>query len=177
MLINIEFGFDFQPNELLILFNLMFISSIIVLTPMFFQKKIESKNLLSKFIISIILVLVIGTLSLLNFSLAFLISLLYVPIFCLAISNSGNDRIFKILRSLILIISYPAIYFSILCLLYQAYFTRIEFNNDLNEIYNFISDKFYNFTVLSHIADTWTLSIVNLTLIPIWCLLWFISFS
>ena len=176
MLINIEFGFDFQPNELLVLFNLMFISSIIVLTPMFFQKKIESKNLLSKFIISIILVLVIGTLSLLNFSLAFLISLLYVPIFCLAISKSGNNLIFKILRSLILLISYPAIYFSILCLLYQVYFSRIEFN-DLNEIYNFIGDKFYNFTVLSHIADTWTLSIVNLTLIPIWCLLWFISFS
>ena len=141
-------------------------------SPALIRLKMGSGNLIKIFSL-LVLIIVLGTLCLLNFSFAFLISLGFVPAALLAVSNVRN-KFLKRFRSLLLILTYPLVYFSILFTVYIVVFENYQMNNAA-EIYELISDRFFNLAKLSQISDIWTLNIINLTLIPIWSSFWCIS--
>ncbi len=119
-----------------------------------------------------------GGLALLNFSLAFLIAISYVPVSILSIKKS-NSIIFKAVQLVFLILTMPFIYFSIFYAIYTVYFDKsslVSLNGNI-ELLNQIQNEFYNFSVVSKLTNVWTMSLINIFLMPIWSLLWFISFQ
>jgi glycosylphosphatidylinositol transamidase len=131
--------------------------------------KRTSDNLLRLIIIGE-LVIFLGTLSVLNFSLAFLISLFYVPVTVLAVADISNILL-KGLRLMILLVASPLFYFTILLMVYSVYI-----NNNNNKLYEKVSDNLYDLAFLSKVSGIWTYDIINLCLIPIWSSLWLLDF-
>ncbi len=143
-------------------------------SPALIKLKMASGNLIKIFIL-LILLIVLGTLCLLNFSFAFLVSLSFVPASMLAVANLKN-KVLRRLRSLLLVLTYPAVYFSILYTVYIVIFENYKINNAV-EVYELVSNRLFDLAKLSQTSDIWTLNIINLTLIPIWSSLWCISFA
>jgi hypothetical protein len=98
-----------------------------------------------------------------------------VPASMLAVANLKN-KVLRRLRSLLLVLTYPAVYFSILYTVYIVIFENYKINNAV-EVYELVSNRLFDLAKLSQTSDIWTLNIINLTLIPIWSSLWCISFA
>ena len=133
-----------------------------------------SRNILC-FLTMLALVMFMGTLSLLNFSLAFLIALMYVPITLLAIQTIDNELI-KLGQLVAIALAAPLIYFTLLFLIYVSVFDNLDSPAGLAQITSLIARKLYDLTLMSKLSHVWTLNLVNICLTPIWSLIWFIAF-
>ena len=171
------------PKESIIVCYLITLSNILIAPLMLNLKSsgksqyiVETSQKLLKFIILLFLVLFLGTLSLLNFSLALLLAIFYVPVSLFAISQVSN-KILKLAQLLVLVIATPLVYFSVLYLAYLCLHAG-NFNmfNNLPDLYQSVTQKFYSFIFLSKICNIWTQDLVHLCLIPIWSSLWFVAF-
>lgn len=136
--------------------------------------KTTSDNLIKLFVL-LELVIFLGTLSLLNFSLALLIAIFYVPVSILSIANISSTVI-KILRTLLLVLSTPLLYFSCLYVVYAVHFEKFNLTKDVFQLFDTMSYQFYEMALLSKVSNIWTYDLINLCLIPIWTSLWFLSF-
>ncbi len=138
----------------------------------------EKNQRILNFLTLTTLVIFMGALSLLNFSLAFLIAVFYVPTSILTITRA-NSIFHKVLQLLLLLLAMPLIYFSIIFGIYTVYFDKsstISLNDSFQSL-NQIESKLYNFAVVSKLTNVWTLSLINVFLTPIWSLLWLIAFK
>lgn len=154
----------------------------------------ERNKKILNFLILMTLVVFMGSLSLLNFSCAFLISIFYVPTALVAIAPTESRlffeihlnlsrilvdinfckifRFLKFLKSIFLVMTMPIVLLAALFLGYSAYFNKVTVFSDPSFI-GAISKKLYNFAVESRVSHVWTISLFNIFLIPIWSLLWF----
>ena len=133
-----------------------------------------SRNILC-FLTMLALVMFMGTLSLLNFSLAFLIALIYVPITLLAIQTIDNELI-KLGQLVVIALAAPLIYFTLLFLIYMTVFDNLDTPAGFAQLISVIARKLYDLTLMSKLSHVWTLNLVNICLTPIWSLIWFIAF-
>ncbi|RNA00772.1 glycosylphosphatidylinositol anchor attachment 1 isoform X1 [Brachionus plicatilis] len=134
----------------------------IFVTPFIFKtrlssngNKTEAENI-NKLIILLSLTIFVGTISVLNFSLAFFIAIFYSPVSILAIQRV-NNKILKTFKIALMVLACPLVYFSLIYIKYH--------------------DKFYDFVLASKISDIWTYEMVNLFLVPIWSTLWITAFN
>lgn len=142
-------------------------------SPIFIRQKTNVTNLV-KFFCLFGLMVALGILCLLNFSLAFLISLAYSPVSCLAVLGVKN-KFLKLIQQILIILANPIIYFTFLFLLNETIFNNTQFNS-FEKAYSIVSAKYYDLTRFSKMSGVWSLSFVNLLLTPVWYSMWFISF-
>ena len=110
----------------------------------------------------------IGALSLLNFSLSFFIAVVYIPII-LCLRNYKNI-IFKIIQSFFVLSLCPLVFFTFL---YLAYYL-VNQSFVVAQFYEDLTQSFYDFVITCKISSIWTYDLICLTLYPIWLLTWFI---
>lgn len=161
-----------QPKDVLIIVNLA-LMFLMFISPFFIKNKIKPNSVI-KLVSLFSLLIILGTACLLNFSLAFLISLFYAPISFLAVSDIKNKFLKSVQLSLI-VLANPAVYFTILFAIYQVCFRGFKLDN-FSEFYSLTSSKFFDLNIFSKTSNLWTLNFINLLLVPVWYLFWFISF-
>lgn len=173
--------FQFEPEESL-LFSYVAISLYIIVSPVLKKKlKLNNINVVSternqkilNFLTITTLVIVMGALSLLNFSFALLIAILYVPAASLAVTNT-DVKLFKLFKLILLILAMPVCYFTGLFFAYSSHFENKSLDNP--QLISSIAHKLYNFALMAKISHIWTINLVNIFLIPMWSLLWYIAF-
>lgn len=140
------------------------------------------------------LTIFLGTLSLLNFSLAFLIALFYVPASIFVIQPFKNKyfyiylfefllkynlciykRLIKLVQMIFWLVATPIVYFFLLYCFHEYYYANLDPSRFLS-LFDSAFDKFYSLVIMNKISNIWTYDLVNLGLIPIWALFWFITF-
>lgn len=117
-----------------------------------------------------ILTLLIGSLSLLNYSLAFLIAIFYIPVM-LTIRQYKNIAL-KLIQFVIILIICPLFTFVYFYLLYN-YMNKLQNQIDFNSIWS-LKDQFYEFLIISKVSSIWTYDLICLLLYPIWLSMWFL---
>ena len=126
-----------------------------------------------KLVALISLLVVLGSLSLLNYSLSVLLSIVYVPISCF-ITRASSKLSFKfMLQVALLILICPYILFALVYLLYSIYSNTFQ----LSSFYTDLSVGFYEFIFLSKTSNIWTHELISLALLPIWTLFWITNFK
>jgi hypothetical protein len=130
------------------------------------QQYIKAINLMSwkilKFIAVVSIATYLGSLSIINYSLALIITIIYTPV-CLILTRS--DRwITASLKMLLALLICPFI-----CLLgvYFAYSTVF-----LDNFYGDLATKLYSQYSMSKISNIWTYDLICVGLYPIWLLFW-----
>ncbi len=125
-----------------------------------------------KFLATLILALFIGSVSLTNFSLAFFMTIVYVPL-CLIVTQIDNNAILKkMLQTTVVFILCPFVYTVLLYMLYM-YINDKDFK--LLGSFEIIIDRFYSLYLLSKISNIWTFDLLTLGLFPIWLMYWFMA--
>ncbi|CAF0726519.1 unnamed protein product [Brachionus calyciflorus] len=136
----------------------------------------ETSEKLKKLLVLLSLTIFVGTVSLLNFSLSFFIAIFYSPISLLAVQDFSN-KFLRLLQQIALVLSCPLIYFSFLYLAYLNFYENFNILRNYDQMFQLLSEKFYDFVLLSKISSIWTYDMINLFLVPIWSALWLISFN
>lgn len=136
--------------------------------------KQTSEKLLRIFVL-LGLTIFLGTVSLLNFSLAFLIALIYVPVSVIAVQVVSN-KLIKLAQLVLVVLASPIIYFSTLYMANLIFYENVNILDDFSNVVQSMGDRFYHLALMSKLSNIWTYDLVNLCLMPIWTSLWFIAF-
>lgn len=117
-----------------------------------------------KFIAVVSITTYLGSLSIINYSLALILSIMYTPI-CLLLTRS-DKWITAVLNMVLALIICPFI-----CLIgvYFAY-SRVYLTN----FYSDMLSKLYSLYGLSKISNIWTYDLICLGLYPIWLIFWYL---
>lgn len=121
-------------------------------------------------------VISLATISLLNFSLAFISAIFYVPALILA-NTEFQNRFLKAIRMIVTLIACPLVYYSILYGIYLFHYEKRNVLLNTKEFYDELSNKLYYLVLMAKLSNVWTVYFVNLCLIPIWASSWFIQFD
>lgn len=160
----------YQTHET-IYYTLLTLSLIFILNPIL--RANSSNSNLRKCVALLNIALLMCCLSLVNISLAFALTLIYVPIAC--ISGISSRKLFKLVNSLMLIMIHP-LAISFLCLLSMSLWQSTNLSVSSHFVRAFEAQKK---VILYYIEDwyiygNWTYLFGSSLLLPAWLQLWYI---
>ena len=164
------FAVNYESHSL-IYYTLLSISILYVMNPIL---RADSSNRNSRKCIALLnIALLMACLSLVNISLAFALTLLYVPIACL--TGLSSRIAYKSLNCLLLVLSHP-LAINYLCLLSMSYWYNFDVPFTTHIVRSFEAQKK---CVLFYIEDwyiygNWMYPIAASFLLPAWLQLWFV---